>query len=285
MNPVVFLPQGMKENAGQWARELAESCTVGSGQFCTRPNLVFATAGEATDKFLQEIRAAFESKEPHALLSSSTRDRLNESIGALRKAGAGVVTGGESLTGPGYRYANTLLSVSGETYLERPEEFQREAFGNEVLVVTAKNEDDLLQALEHLEGKSDDQRLFVCKRRRRGVVQPSSAGAAAQVRTHAQRQNADRRGREPGDEPRRALSATGHPGFTAVGIPASIARFTALQCYDNVREERLPRVLRATDASYNRCANSIIWCTWSAGDHRRPFMAGAPRSSRLRRAV
>ena len=29
--------------------------------------------------------------------------------------------------------------------------------------------------------------------------------------------------------------ATGHPGFTAVGIPASLRRFTGLECYDNVR--------------------------------------------------
>jgi NADP-dependent aldehyde dehydrogenase len=38
--------------------------------------------------------------------------------------------------------------------------------------------------------------------------------------------------------------ATGHPGFTAVGIPASILRFTALHCYDNVRAERLPPELQ-----------------------------------------
>ena len=38
--------------------------------------------------------------------------------------------------------------------------------------------------------------------------------------------------------------ATGHPGFTAVGIPGSIRRFAALECYDNVREERLPVELR-----------------------------------------
>jgi alpha-ketoglutaric semialdehyde dehydrogenase len=38
--------------------------------------------------------------------------------------------------------------------------------------------------------------------------------------------------------------ATGHPGFTAVGIPAGIQRFTALHCYDNVRPERLPVGLR-----------------------------------------
>ena len=38
--------------------------------------------------------------------------------------------------------------------------------------------------------------------------------------------------------------ATGHPGFTAVGIPASLLRFGMLSCYDNVREDRLPAVLR-----------------------------------------
>ncbi len=37
--------------------------------------------------------------------------------------------------------------------------------------------------------------------------------------------------------------ATGHPGFTAVGIPAAIDRFTALECYDNVRPSRLPTAL------------------------------------------
>ena len=34
--------------------------------------------------------------------------------------------------------------------------------------------------------------------------------------------------------------ATGHPGFTAVGIPGSLLRFAALHSYDNVREPRLP---------------------------------------------
>ena len=38
--------------------------------------------------------------------------------------------------------------------------------------------------------------------------------------------------------------ATGHPGFTAVGIPAALRRFAVLQCYDNVRAGRLPPALR-----------------------------------------
>jgi NADP-dependent aldehyde dehydrogenase len=47
--------------------------------------------------------------------------------------------------------------------------------------------------------------------------------------------------------------ATGHPGFTAVGIPAAIRRFTALECYDNVRPQRLPAVLR------DESPNGVIW--------------------------
>ena len=38
--------------------------------------------------------------------------------------------------------------------------------------------------------------------------------------------------------------ATGHPGFTAVGIPAAISRFGMLQSYDAVRPQRLPPVLQ-----------------------------------------
>ena len=38
--------------------------------------------------------------------------------------------------------------------------------------------------------------------------------------------------------------ATCHPGFTAVGLPGSAARFAMLQCYDNVRPARLPATLQ-----------------------------------------
>ena len=45
--------------------------------------------------------------------------------------------------------------------------------------------------------------------------------------------------------------ATGHPGFTAVGIPASLLRFSMLQCYDEVREHRLPVELRDQNPTGN----------------------------------
>jgi NADP-dependent aldehyde dehydrogenase len=58
--------------------------------------------------------------------------------------------------------------------------------------------------------------------------------------------------------------ATGHPGFTAVGIPAALRRFSALECYDNVRAERLPRILQ--DSNSNKSAWRLIDGAWSQSD-------------------
>src|SRR5438876_10971183 len=51
--------------------------------------------------------------------------------------------------------------------------------------------------------------------------------------------------------------ATGHPGFTAVGIPASLLRFAALHGYDNVREPRLPPSC-ATRTPLARCGGGSL---------------------------
>jgi len=244
VNPVVFLPQGLKENMQKWAKELADSCTAGSGQFCTRPNLALFIAGDATETFLREVASAFESRELHALLSSTTRNQLHESIESLQRAGATLVTGGRNLPGAGYRYASTLLRVSGKTFLSRPHDLQREAFGNEVMALVAADETELLAVLNHLEGNLT------------GTIYSSASGADDDLYARLAPILRRKVGRLLNDKMPTGVAvspamnhggpfpATGHPGFTAVGIPASIARFTALQCYDNVREERLPAILR-----------------------------------------
>ena len=58
--------------------------------------------------------------------------------------------------------------------------------------------------------------------------------------------------------------ATGHPGFTAVGIPASLFRFAKLTCYDAVRPERLPKLLQNKNPTGKtwRCVDQ----QWTTGD-------------------
>jgi 2,5-dioxopentanoate dehydrogenase len=244
LNPVIFLPEGLKENAEAWARELTDSCMLGAGQFCTRPNLALAIAGEATDAFLRELRTAFASREPHALLSGSGREQVHETVEALQRAGAKLLTGGSNAPGKGYKYAATLLQVTGKAFLAQPEELQREAFGNEVMVLVAADEAELAQVLEHLEGQLT------------GTVYSSAAGGDDAMYARIEPVLRRKAGRLLNDKMPTGVAvspamnhggpfpATGHPGFTAVGIPASIVRFTALHSYDNIRQNRLPEGLR-----------------------------------------
>ena len=58
--------------------------------------------------------------------------------------------------------------------------------------------------------------------------------------------------------------ATGHPGFTAVGLPAAMLRFAVLQCYDNVRPARLPVWLR--DNNPNGRMWRLIDGAWTQAD-------------------
>ncbi|HVV46657.1 MAG TPA: aldehyde dehydrogenase (NADP(+)) [Bryobacteraceae bacterium] len=244
LNPVLFLPEGLKENAEKWARELADSCTMGSGQFCTRPNLALVIASDAAEAFVKELTVAIASREPHALLSSTSRDSLHESVEALQHAGAKLLTGGKNVPGKGYRYMSTLLRVSGKEFLAAAEELQREAFGNEVMAIVAADEAELLQVLEHLEGQLT------------GTVYSASSGADDSLYARVAPVLRRKVGRLLNDKMPTGVAvspamnhggpypATGHPGFTAVGIPTSIVRFTALQSYDNVRPERLPEFLR-----------------------------------------
>ena len=58
--------------------------------------------------------------------------------------------------------------------------------------------------------------------------------------------------------------ATGHPGFTAVGIPAAMIRFGMLQSFDNVRPDRLPPALQ--DKSPNGQMWRLIDGVWTKND-------------------
>ena len=263
LNPVVMLPGALAERGEKLATEIADSALAGTGQFCTSPNLVLAIAGAATDKLVADLTATLSQRPAGALLSCGGRDGLDASVQVLRKAGAEVLTGGEPAAGEGYRYRNTLLRVTAGHFLGDPEPLQREAFGNSTMLVIAKDAAELERVIGELEGNLT------------GSIYSSSTGEddalygpiAAAMRYKVGRLLNDKMptgvALSPAMNHGGPYPSTGHPGFTAVGIPRSIVRFGALQCYDGVRAERLPAVLR--DASPNPKMWRVVDGEWVKG--------------------
>jgi alpha-ketoglutaric semialdehyde dehydrogenase len=241
-NPVVILPGALAERSEKIVEEFTGSCLMANGQFCTSPGLTILFAGEDAEKFIAGVKAKLEGATPTSLLSSGVANNLSASVKILQAAGAGVVTGGSELGGN--RFANTLLRVSGDAFLASPEKLQTEAFGNASLAVVVRDAKQALEVLSHLEGNLT------------GSIYSDTQGADDAVYEKISPLLRARVGRLLNDKMPTGVAvspamnhggpfpATGHPGFTAVGIPAAMRRFAMLQCFDNVRSHRLPAALR-----------------------------------------
>ncbi len=244
MNPVFILPGAIRQRSTELADELSGSALLGTGQFCTQPGLVVLQGGDDSEAFIDAVRERFEVAGVGALLGTRGLRGLGESVKVLLEAGACLLTGGEEFEGPGCRYRNTLLRTSGKTFLATPDALQTEAFGNCTLMVVTEDAEEMLAVAERLEGNLT------------GSVYSDTGGddddfypvIADRLRIRVGRLLNDKMPTGVAVVPSMnhggPFPATGHPGFTAVGIPASIRRFAMLQCYDNVRPRRLPPELR-----------------------------------------
>jgi 2,5-dioxopentanoate dehydrogenase len=244
VNPVVILPGALEERLDDIAGQFATSCLMGTGQFCTNPGLIILMAGDSTECFLETVVGKFKAAPVGTLLSAGVAKSLTQGVSSLIRAGAHTLVGGKSTVGQGYSHANTLLRASGQQFLEAPEALQAEAFGNAALVVVADDLDEACRVIEHLEGNLT------------GCIYSHTGGGDDAVYAQIAPRLRRRVGRLLNDKMPTGVAvsaamnhggpypATGHPGFTAVGIPASLRRFAALECYDNVRPERLPALLQ-----------------------------------------
>jgi alpha-ketoglutaric semialdehyde dehydrogenase len=233
------------------AQELVDSCLAGAGQFCTSPNLVLCFETPQTEAFLEQIAKSFAERTPQPLLSAAGRNQLHQGVSALTNAGASLVTGGNTIPGEGYRYANTLLRATATQFLAAPHDLQREIFGNATLAITIDNQNQLEEILLLLEGNLT------------GSIYSAKSGADDTSYTAIGPRLREKVGRLLNDKMPTGVAvspamnhggpypSTSHPGFTSVGIPAAIARFATLQCYDGVRHERLPAILKDTIANPN----------------------------------
>src|ERR1700733_2788238 len=248
INPVIFLPGVLAERQEQLAQELVDSSLAGSGQFCTSPNLILVSETPQTEPFLAQIAKSFNERPAQPLLSATGRKQLQQGVAALTTAGAHLVTGGDPAPGEGYRYANTLLRATSAQFLAAPHDLQREIFGNATLAVTISNLDDLQAILDLLEGNLTGS-IYSAKSGEAKIEDDTIYSPIAPLlREKVGRLLNDKMPTGVAVSPAMnhggPYPATGHPGFTAVGIPTSVHRFVALHSYDNVRPGRLPAELR-----------------------------------------
>jgi 2,5-dioxopentanoate dehydrogenase len=154
VNPVIILPGAAAANGTAIANGLAGSVTLGVGQFCTNPGLVFMVDDAGSQTFLQSLAAAIEKAAPATMLSKGIcinygngvdRLKTNNAVAVLSKA----ATAADENKTEAVPY---VFTVQQKDFIADAS-LAEEVFGPATTVVLCKSVDEIKDALKTIEGQ------------------------------------------------------------------------------------------------------------------------------------
>src|SRR6202034_616444 len=127
LNPVFLLAGALRERGPALAEGLKNSFTLGVGQFCTKPGLIFGADSPAWNSFASALAEQVKTVNPAVMLHAA--------IASAFKCGIEELTGVEWLA----QGAAPVARVSSKDFRARPE-LSQEHFGPFTLLVTVRDE-------------------------------------------------------------------------------------------------------------------------------------------------
>ena len=152
VNPLFILKGAMEKNSETLAAGLQASVTLGVGQFCTSPGLVFIENGTAADAFLKKLESLLNATPPGTMLTADLCAAYQAGVEKFSKlpevrravkveAGAGAAQAGAAL----------FITEAG-TFLKN-DALMDEVFGPSTVVVRCASPEQMAAAAEKLEGQ------------------------------------------------------------------------------------------------------------------------------------
>jgi NADP-dependent aldehyde dehydrogenase len=247
LNPLVVTPSAAAERPEEIAEGYAGSFTLGAGQFCTKPGLVFLPAGEEGERLRAELARRVSALAGTPLLNSAIATAFDAGVERLTGAhGARVLAAGEGPPAP-VLFAAAAADLSGPLL--------EECFGPAAVVVEYTGEEELLRALAALPGNLTatvhtgaaetvlPARLATALRDKAGRLIWNGYPTGVAV-AHAQNHG--------GPYP-----ATSNPLHTSVGATA-IRRFLRPVTWQDAPAEVLPAELRDADPGIPRRVDGVL---------------------------
>lgn len=152
INPVFLLPGALTRDAGGIAEAFVGSLTMGAGQYCTGPGLVFVPDGDDGDAFVQAVAEAVEGASGQTMLTAAIASAYGSGVERLTRIDGvemlaeGAAGDRENAPGPAV-FATTLRHFADNR------ELQDEVFGAASLLVRYRDGADLMLIIDALEGQ------------------------------------------------------------------------------------------------------------------------------------
>jgi alpha-ketoglutaric semialdehyde dehydrogenase len=153
VNPIVILPEYLKSHAAEFGKTLAGSVSLGAGQFCTNPGLVFVTETDGLDVFEESYQTEILDTRSSTMLTAGIcknyyklRDHAFGQENVTQLAVSEMISSGENQAQP------SIGRVSGKDFIANPK-LHEEVFGPFSLLIVCQDTSELLEAVSHLKGQ------------------------------------------------------------------------------------------------------------------------------------
>jgi alpha-ketoglutaric semialdehyde dehydrogenase len=239
-NPVFILPGAMQQNGASIAENLVQSVTLGVGQFCTNPGLVFGVNDDAWRAFIEKAGNAASNAVPGTMLYAGICKRFQQGAEEFRGI-KGVREVGKSSAAPKADQAGALvLETAAQTFLQQTK-LREELFGPATLLVSCSSPAELQRIARVLPGQLtatihgtetdllEHRELIAILRQKAGRLLFNGFPTGVDVC--------------PSMHHGGPYPATTDAHFTSVGTGA-IRRFTRPICFQNFPDSALPIELR-----------------------------------------
>jgi NADP-dependent aldehyde dehydrogenase len=145
VNPVFILPNAMKERGEQIATGLHASVTLGVGQFCTNPGLVFLNEDEDSTTFAAKMKELIAATPSATMLTKGIADNYKQGTNILSEKIS-------SLHYDSSQSTASLFQTNADEFLN-DKTLSEEVFGPSTILVTSSNKEQLIKAVQQMEGQ------------------------------------------------------------------------------------------------------------------------------------
>jgi alpha-ketoglutaric semialdehyde dehydrogenase len=154
LNPVFILPEAMRERTTKLAEGLRTSMTMGVGQFCTKPGLVFGLQSAEFEQFQKTLAGLLEAVAPATMLHGGICEAYHKGLAHVSGV-SGVKLLARSKDSPDAKKTHgeaVALATDVANFRKHPE-LAEEVFGPFAVLISAKTISEMEEAARGLEGQ------------------------------------------------------------------------------------------------------------------------------------
>ena len=152
INPVIMLPNALKNRSESLAKTYASSITLGTGQFCTNPGLIIGIKGNDLTNFISTLANEIVKIEPSCMLHPNIYGAYESNKAkALAQPELSVVANYDTDVKENYA-RQAITTVEGKTFLSNTS-LHQEVFGPFSMVVQCESIEQMEAIISNLEGQ------------------------------------------------------------------------------------------------------------------------------------